>query len=327
MRKIALIGICAFAALAGSAAGKWVYAGQWGHAGNGPGEFNHPSDAGVNSEGNVYVTDRANHRVQYFTGSGQYLGGWGTEGHPFMTPIYVDFAVNGNVYIADWYKGIYLFSAGGSTLSSWEFQNEVYPWYTIDYNGLAVSRQNGSVYVKISGFDSGPPSYYLYRIYRLDSSLHGNFYFDLTPAWLNVPAISYSTINPWLYSYEANYGPIKVFSTSGSLLFSWGTYGPNPGSLYGVHDMVTNQNGDVYVVEPSLNRFQWFTSTGSFLGYYAASGSGDGQFNDPWGIGLSPSGDTLYIADAGNDRIQYFRWENDTNIKSSSMGKIKALFR
>ena len=38
----------------------------WGSFGAGDGQFDHPSGIGVDLDGNVYVTDESNHRIQKF---------------------------------------------------------------------------------------------------------------------------------------------------------------------------------------------------------------------------------------------------------------------
>ena len=53
------------------------------------------------------------------------------------------------------------------------------------------------------------------------------------------------------------------------------------------------------------NRVQVFTKEGKFLFKWGSSGSGDGEFNIPWGIDIDKHGD-VYVADWRNDRIQKF---------------------
>jgi DNA-binding beta-propeller fold protein YncE len=45
----------------------------WGERGNGPGQFNTPHSITVDANGNVYVSDRGNHRIQVFDGEGNFL--------------------------------------------------------------------------------------------------------------------------------------------------------------------------------------------------------------------------------------------------------------
>ena len=58
---------------------RWVppaCAGQWGSEGAGAGQFDRPIDVAVAPDGNVYVADYFNERVQYFTPAGSFLGMW-----------------------------------------------------------------------------------------------------------------------------------------------------------------------------------------------------------------------------------------------------------
>lgn len=52
----------------------------WGSAGNRDGQFNCPTYIAVSSNGTIYVSDRFNHRIQYFDSCGTFLGKWGREG-------------------------------------------------------------------------------------------------------------------------------------------------------------------------------------------------------------------------------------------------------
>ena len=51
--------------------GNWLKS--WGEPGDQPGQFNTPHSIAVDAEGNVYVADRGNRRIQVFDGDGKFL--------------------------------------------------------------------------------------------------------------------------------------------------------------------------------------------------------------------------------------------------------------
>jgi hypothetical protein len=52
-------------------AGNWLKS--WGERGKEPGQFNTPHSIATDAEGNVYVADRGNRRIQVFDGEGKFL--------------------------------------------------------------------------------------------------------------------------------------------------------------------------------------------------------------------------------------------------------------
>jgi len=77
---------------------------KWGSPGIGDGQFNFPEGMAVDSGGNIYVSDRFNHRIQKFSSSGVFLAKWGSQGSSdgqfkFPEGVAVDSA--GNVYVSD----------------------------------------------------------------------------------------------------------------------------------------------------------------------------------------------------------------------------------
>jgi sugar lactone lactonase YvrE len=84
--------------------GSYVYDDQWGVTGSGAGQFKEPSDVATDSSGNVYVSDRNNHRVQKFDSEGFFLAQWGGMGSgdgQFVFPEGIATDSAGNVYVAD----------------------------------------------------------------------------------------------------------------------------------------------------------------------------------------------------------------------------------
>ena len=51
--------------------GSWLKS--WGEPGNKPGQFDTPHSIAVDAQGQVYVADRGNHRIQVFDGNGKFL--------------------------------------------------------------------------------------------------------------------------------------------------------------------------------------------------------------------------------------------------------------
>lgn len=75
-----------------------------GKRGNGPGEFNLPRDAAIGKNGQIYVVDGGNFRVQVFDRNGKYLQSFGSIGKQlgnFARPKEVATDHDGNVYVVD----------------------------------------------------------------------------------------------------------------------------------------------------------------------------------------------------------------------------------
>ncbi len=117
----------------------------------GQGTFNEPWGIAVDPDGNVFVTDTWNHRVQKFTADGKYILAWGTFGQgetpeSFYGPRGLAIDSNGRVFVADTGNkrivvfdsdGNYITQFGAAGLGVGEFDEPV---------GVAVSK-DGRVFV------------------------------------------------------------------------------------------------------------------------------------------------------------------------------------
>ena len=77
----------------------------WGQRGTGDGEFDRPSGIALDSDGNVYVADSGNNRIQKFTSTGVFLDKWGEEGNgegQFTNPQRIAVDSRNNIYVSEY---------------------------------------------------------------------------------------------------------------------------------------------------------------------------------------------------------------------------------
>ena len=99
-----------------------------GAAGATLGQFNQPRGVDVGPDGNVYVVDSGNNRVQVLTAQGEALYAFGEAGTgpgQFTEPWGIVVAPSGDVYVADtWNHRVQWFSATGEFKGMWGFFTE-----------------------------------------------------------------------------------------------------------------------------------------------------------------------------------------------------------
>jgi tripartite motif-containing protein 71 len=311
-RVLILATAAALAAAAWASPPEYVYEGQWGKSGTGDGEFNGPSGVAAAPNGNVYVTDRYNNRVQYFTAAGSFLGKWGGPGSregEFAQPTGVKVAPDRNVYVCDAFNDrMQYFTPAGSFLGSWGGLNRPFD--------LEIA-PNGTVYVV---------DQYNYRCQ----------FYTSAGSWLGSwpLATGYTTGigraangNLYFVNYTFHY-VYYCHPTTGSRLGSWGSYGSGNGQFDTPTRVEAGPDGYIYVGDGSgvNDRVQCFTATGSYVGQWGKSGTGNGEFQTPIDIFFVSAGARCYVSDLYNHRIQYFRLANPT-VTPTSLGRVKALFK
>jgi DNA-binding beta-propeller fold protein YncE len=86
-----------------------------GTRGSGPGQFMNPSAVAFSPDGDMFVTDHKNCRVQVFSSKGQYLREFG--GDQLRGPQHIIITSNEEVFIADWGSGhVAIFNTSGDLL-------------------------------------------------------------------------------------------------------------------------------------------------------------------------------------------------------------------
>ena len=125
------------------------------------GAFYGPRGIDIGPDGNVYVTDTGNNRVQVFDAQGQFLRVFGVAGDrdgQLREPVGIAVGANGEVFIADtWHRRIQVFNSDGFFARAWD----VPPWSSLrldDRPQLAVIGDlvvaTDPVYQRILVYDS-----------------------------------------------------------------------------------------------------------------------------------------------------------------------------
>ncbi len=91
-------------------------------------------------------------------------------------------------------------------------------------------------------------------------------------------------------------------------------------------DVTWDRAGNVYVADGfgTNNRVAKFTKDGDFVKSWGETGSGQGQFNRIRGIASDASGN-VYVADAGNKRIQVFDGDGAFKSQIANVGTPQAI--
>ena len=276
----------------------------WGSYGSGDGQFLVPVGVAVGSNGDIYVSDGHNNRVQVFTSGGTYIRQWHVPPSNHDLNIAVD--ASDNVYVGDNQDAVvYRYTSTGTLVTQW----------AVGAGGgicLAVDAY-GNVYVTANnGVQVFSPSGVLLRGWGTGGFSDG----------LTVDAAGD------VYVVDRSNRGINKFTNAGTIITGWGGFGDGDGQFHTPVRVAVGPQGTVYVVDYGNCRVQAFSGDGAFIARWGSRDLGahlPGQFADPIGIAVDSNGD-IYVADTSNFRIQKFG-SGPTPVQSVTWGSVKARYR
>ena len=319
-----------------------AFAAQFGTAGSEAGQLNEPRGTAIASNGNVYVLDSSNSRIDEFspTGTFQETFGWGVSdgkaelevckasckagiagsGNGQMKAPYA-LAVDskGDLWVADTgndrvqefnSKNEYVSQIGKEGTAEGQFKEP---------KGIAVTA-SGELFVSDGAND---------RIEKFNEK--GEF--QAAFGWgvsngeakaetctsgckagiagsgageLNTPRGIAITITGKVWVADEGNSRIEEFSESGEYVTAVGSVGSGDGQFKEPAAItIEASTGDLWVSDSGNGRLQQLTSSGAYISSVGFKGTGNGQFEEPWGAAITSTG-SIYVADVRNNRVE--RW-------------------
>jgi DNA-binding beta-propeller fold protein YncE len=227
----------------------------WGESGSGQGQFDfavksgYPGDSfgevAFDADGNIYVADTGNFRVQKFAPDRSFLLAWGEEGDDpgqFMAPDGIAVAEDGAVFVVDLARGdIQRFSADGTPLDvigesgsdAGQFASPA---------GIAIAG-NGNLWV--ADFDNNrvqqfSPNGEFLTTWGSLGSKDGDFHYPNDVAVDRLGRV---------YVADTGNNRIKVFMPDGRFLAQVGGLGTQPGQFVYPHGIAVDEAGVIYVTD------------------------------------------------------------------------------
>jgi len=272
---------------------------QWGSPGSGNSEFDSPTGVAVDGNGNVYVAEYYNHRIQKFDAGGAYVGQWGSGGSgngQFFYPYGVAVDGAGNVYVADSGNDrIQKFAGDGTFLMA-------FGWDVV----------SGNVDTDFEICQSGDTC--------KDGSPGGGDGQFSNPQGVAIDGAGN------VYVADTSNSRIQKFDGNGNYLSQWGGFGSGNSQFNYPTGVAVDGNGNVYVADSSNHRSQKCDGSGNYRSQWGSGGSGNGQFQYPYGVAADGSGN-VYVADSDNSRIQKFDGNGNYLSKWGSFGSGSGQFQ
>jgi DNA-binding beta-propeller fold protein YncE len=278
-----------------------------GSAGAAPGQFNSPRGLAVAPDGNVYVVDSGNARVDSFDSTGKFIRSFGSSGTAtgeFQEPWGIAIARTGDVYVADtWNHRVQWFDSNGSFKGMWGYfadtqgDSQASPGAFWGPRSIAIDRE-GFVYVTDTGnkrVQKFTPEGKFIAAFGSSGSGPGQFN---EPVGIAVdPQGNFYVADTWNQR-------IEVFNSKFEYTADWKLTAWQGQSLSN-KPYLTADDKYVYAVDPEGYRVLVFDKQGVAKFSFGRYGDDAAGMNLPAAMALDAQG-RLWLSDAQNNRLLRF---------------------
>ena len=273
-----------------------TYASQFGSAGSGNGQFSHPGDVAVDSDGDLWVLDSGNGRVEEFNDNGEYMKQFGSRGSgagQLDSPDGIVVDSSHDVWVVDTGNDrVEEFNESGECLQAFGSGR------LRDAEGIAVDR-HGDVWVSNTSEGrlvvfNGQGEY----LKSVGSKGSGAGQIG-EPEGVAID----SNGDVWVADWSND--RVEEFNEEGGYMQQFGAAGSGDGQLREPYGIAVGSAGDVFVGEVGNDRVQEFNDSGEYVSQLGSPGSaaGDLSLSYPMGLAVDSHGD-VWVTDSNNDRIE-----------------------
>jgi tripartite motif-containing protein 71 len=252
------------------------------------GELKTPADVVTDPQGNFWVLDRGNGRIQKFGPDGQFISKFGAPGSAdglLSSPAAIALDQSGNVLVAESQR-VQRFSPSGEFLGKFGAAQQLF------HAGITVGT-DGAIWVTADGTN----------VQRFTAG--GQFIETVGGAGAFSNAQSMDTAPSGdVFIVDAALDRVKVFSKEGDFIRQFGAAGTGPGQFSDPTEIDVDSNGNVWVADAQTDRVQLFTGAGDYIAQFGSFGDGAQQFKLEQHTGLVVDQGRVWVADAGNNRVE-----------------------
>jgi len=233
----------------------------FGSEGNGNGQFNCPRGVTTDSNGNILVCDRNNHRIQIFDSKGNFISKFGSNGNEnvqFDYLIGVAIDLNDNIFVCDMGNHrIQKFDSKGNFISKFgskgngNCQSNSAVGIAINSKGnIIVSDQLNN---RIQIFDSEGN---FISTFGSKGNQNGQFY---GPCGITINSKGYIIV-----SDQLNHR-VQIFDSEGKFILKFGSSGNGNGQFAYPYGIAIDLNDNILVCDYSNHRIQIFDPNGTYI--------------------------------------------------------------
>jgi sugar lactone lactonase YvrE len=254
----------------------------------------------VSSGGVLFVADPGARGVHRFdVAAGEYALITAADNSPLPSPVGLASGAAGEVYVTDSRLAqVFVIRPGAKSALALRLDVKL-----TQPTGIAFDAASGRLHV----VDTAE---HRIHIFERDGSLAGSMgRRGSGDGEFNYPTYLWRTTEGRLYVTDSLNFRVQAFDARGQFAGKFGRQGDGTGDAGRQKGVATDRYGHVYVVDALFHGVQIFDATGRLLLPLGERGRERGEFWLPTGIFIDRSdGDTIYIADSYNQRIQVLRY-------------------